>query len=140
MTISIDPEWEPSYVASPGWTKRPVIVANIAFLIPGGVTGSIRMLVVILDSVFGFRLHVDRGKTNGKTTAAAVAFAARQAGVPQHRKRARDGQPDSRMSRVGRLILRPIERLEYSFLFGASHARSTVCHREYKVVALLYRI
>jgi phosphatidylglycerol lysyltransferase len=33
------PEWEPSYLVSPGGTKRPLIVANIATLISGGASG-----------------------------------------------------------------------------------------------------
>ena len=33
------PEWEPSYLVSPGGTRRPVIIANIAALISGGATG-----------------------------------------------------------------------------------------------------
>ncbi|CAN5910926.1 hypothetical protein BH11GEM2_BH11GEM2_28530 [soil metagenome] len=33
------PEWEPSYLVSPGGTKRPMIVANIAALISGGTSG-----------------------------------------------------------------------------------------------------
>jgi phosphatidylglycerol lysyltransferase len=36
------PEWEPSYLASPGGTKRPLIVANIATLISGGASGVVR--------------------------------------------------------------------------------------------------
>lgn len=36
------PEWEPSYLVSPGGTKRPMIIANIASLISGGATGLIR--------------------------------------------------------------------------------------------------
>lgn len=36
------PEWEPSFLASPGGTKRPVIVANIASLISGGAGGLMR--------------------------------------------------------------------------------------------------
>jgi phosphatidylglycerol lysyltransferase len=36
------PEWEPSYLVSPGGIKRPVIVASIASLISGGATGLIR--------------------------------------------------------------------------------------------------
>jgi phosphatidylglycerol lysyltransferase len=36
------PEWEPSYLVSPGGIKRPVIVASIASLISGGPTGLIR--------------------------------------------------------------------------------------------------
>ena len=33
------PEWEPSYLVSPGGTRRPMIIANIATLISGGATG-----------------------------------------------------------------------------------------------------
>ena len=33
------PEWEPSYLVSPGGMRRPVIVASIASLISGGPTG-----------------------------------------------------------------------------------------------------
>ena len=33
------PEWEPNYLVSPGGTKRPIIVANIAALISGGASG-----------------------------------------------------------------------------------------------------
>ena len=36
------PEWEPSYLVSPGGIKRPVIVASIASLISGGPKGLIR--------------------------------------------------------------------------------------------------
>lgn len=36
------PEWEPSYLVSPGGIRRPVIVASIASLISGGATGLIR--------------------------------------------------------------------------------------------------
>ena len=36
------PEWEPSYLVSPGGIRRPVIVASIASLISGGPTGLIR--------------------------------------------------------------------------------------------------
>jgi phosphatidylglycerol lysyltransferase len=36
------PEWEPSYLASAGGTKRPLIVANIATLISGGANGVVR--------------------------------------------------------------------------------------------------
>ena len=36
------PEWEPSYLVSPGGIRRPVIVANIASLISGGAAGLIR--------------------------------------------------------------------------------------------------
>ncbi len=33
------PEWEPSYLVSPGGTKRPIIVANIAALVSSGAYG-----------------------------------------------------------------------------------------------------
>jgi phosphatidylglycerol lysyltransferase len=33
------PEWEPAYLVSPGGTKRPIILANIASLISGGFGG-----------------------------------------------------------------------------------------------------
>ena len=36
------PEWEPSYLVSPGGIRRPVVVAGIASLISGGPTGLIR--------------------------------------------------------------------------------------------------
>ncbi len=36
------PEWEPSYLVSPGGIRRPVIVASIASLISGGAAGLIR--------------------------------------------------------------------------------------------------
>jgi phosphatidylglycerol lysyltransferase len=36
------PEWEPSYLVSPGGIKRPVIVASVASLISGGPTGLVR--------------------------------------------------------------------------------------------------
>ena len=36
------PEWEPSYLVSPGGIRRPVIVASIASLISGGAAGVIR--------------------------------------------------------------------------------------------------
>ena len=36
------PEWEPSYLASPGGMRRPVIVASIASLISGGAAGLVR--------------------------------------------------------------------------------------------------
>lgn len=36
------PEWEPSYLVSPGGIRRPVIVASIASLVSGGPTGLIR--------------------------------------------------------------------------------------------------
>jgi phosphatidylglycerol lysyltransferase len=36
------PEWEPSYLASAGGTKRPLIVANIASLVSGGASGVLR--------------------------------------------------------------------------------------------------
>jgi phosphatidylglycerol lysyltransferase len=36
------PEWEPSYLVSPGGIKRPVIVASIASLISGGPAGLVR--------------------------------------------------------------------------------------------------
>lgn len=36
------PEWEPSYLVSPGGIRRPVIVASIASLISGGAGGLIR--------------------------------------------------------------------------------------------------
>ena len=35
------PEWEPSYLASPGGIRRPMIVASIASLISGGAAGLI---------------------------------------------------------------------------------------------------
>ena len=36
------PDWEPSYLVSPGGIKRPVIVASIASLISGGPAGLVR--------------------------------------------------------------------------------------------------
>jgi phosphatidylglycerol lysyltransferase len=36
------PEWEPTYLVSPGGTRRPVIMANIAALISGGIRGAFR--------------------------------------------------------------------------------------------------
>jgi phosphatidylglycerol lysyltransferase len=36
------PEWEPSYLASPGGVKRPLIVANIASLVSSGTGGVLR--------------------------------------------------------------------------------------------------
>jgi len=36
------PEWEPSYLVSPGGIKRPVIVASVASRISGGAAGMIR--------------------------------------------------------------------------------------------------
>lgn len=36
------PEWEPNYLVSPGGTKRPLIVANIAALVAGGAGGVLR--------------------------------------------------------------------------------------------------
>ena len=36
------PEWEPSYLVSPGGIKRPVIVASVASLISGGPAGLVR--------------------------------------------------------------------------------------------------
>ena len=33
------PEWEPSYLVSPGGRRRPIIAANIASLVSGGMTG-----------------------------------------------------------------------------------------------------
>jgi phosphatidylglycerol lysyltransferase len=33
------PVWEPRYLASPGGALRPVILANIAALIAGGIEG-----------------------------------------------------------------------------------------------------
>lgn len=36
------PEWEPSYLISPGGTKRPLVLAHIASLISGGVSGAIQ--------------------------------------------------------------------------------------------------
>ena len=36
------PEWEPSYLVSPGGTRRPIAVANIATLIAGGRAGLVR--------------------------------------------------------------------------------------------------
>jgi phosphatidylglycerol lysyltransferase len=36
------PEWEPRYLVSPGGTKRPIIVANIATLIAGSAAGIVR--------------------------------------------------------------------------------------------------
>lgn len=36
------PEWEPSYLVSPGGIKRPVIVAGVASLISGGAAGLVR--------------------------------------------------------------------------------------------------
>jgi phosphatidylglycerol lysyltransferase len=37
-----DPVWEPKYLASPGGLARPRILANVATLISGGVTGIVR--------------------------------------------------------------------------------------------------
>ena len=36
------PEWEPSYLVSPGGTKRPIVLANIASLVSGGLGGVFR--------------------------------------------------------------------------------------------------
>ena len=36
------PEWEPSYLVSPGGTRRPIAIANIATLISGGGAGLVR--------------------------------------------------------------------------------------------------
>lgn len=36
------PEWEPMYLLSPGGVKRPLILANIARLVSGGVTDVFR--------------------------------------------------------------------------------------------------
>jgi phosphatidylglycerol lysyltransferase len=36
------PEWEPSYLVSPGGTRRPMIIANIAALIAGSARGIVR--------------------------------------------------------------------------------------------------
>lgn len=36
------PEWEPSYLVSPGGTRRPIVLANIASLISGGFRGVFR--------------------------------------------------------------------------------------------------
>ena len=36
------PDWEPSYLVSPGGTRRPIAIANIAALISGGGAGVIR--------------------------------------------------------------------------------------------------
>jgi phosphatidylglycerol lysyltransferase len=36
------PDWEPSYLVSPGGIKRPVIVASVASLISGGPAGLVR--------------------------------------------------------------------------------------------------
>jgi phosphatidylglycerol lysyltransferase len=37
-----DPVWEPRYLASPGGLARPRILANVATLISGGITGIVR--------------------------------------------------------------------------------------------------
>jgi len=37
-----DPEWEPRYMAVPGGIALPVILANVASLISGGITGVVR--------------------------------------------------------------------------------------------------
>ncbi|BFI95712.1 MAG: bifunctional lysylphosphatidylglycerol flippase/synthetase MprF [Rhodanobacter sp.] len=37
-----DPEWEPRYMAVPGGIALPVILANVAGLISGGITGVVR--------------------------------------------------------------------------------------------------
>ena len=37
-----DPVWEPTYLASPGGLARPRILANVATLISGGITGIVR--------------------------------------------------------------------------------------------------
>ncbi len=36
------PDWEPTYLVSPGGTKRPIILANIASVISGGMGGVFR--------------------------------------------------------------------------------------------------
>jgi phosphatidylglycerol lysyltransferase len=36
------PEWEPSYLVSPGGTRRPVVLANVASLISGSLGGVFR--------------------------------------------------------------------------------------------------
>jgi phosphatidylglycerol lysyltransferase len=36
------PEWEPTYLVSPGGAKRPIILANISTLISGSVCGAVR--------------------------------------------------------------------------------------------------
>ena len=36
------PVWEPKYLASPGGALRPIILANIASLIAGGLEGVVR--------------------------------------------------------------------------------------------------
>jgi len=36
------PTWEPTYLVSSGGTKRPLILANIASLISGSLTGTFR--------------------------------------------------------------------------------------------------
>src|SRR3977135_2498737 len=35
------PEWEPTYMVSPGGAKRPIILASISALISGSVRGAI---------------------------------------------------------------------------------------------------
>jgi phosphatidylglycerol lysyltransferase len=37
-----DPVWEPRYLASPGGLALPRILANVAALISGGITGIVR--------------------------------------------------------------------------------------------------
>ena len=37
-----DPEWEPRYMAVPGGIALPMILANVASLISGGLTGVVR--------------------------------------------------------------------------------------------------
>ena len=37
-----DPEWEPTYLVSPGGTRRPIVLANIASLVSGGLGGAFR--------------------------------------------------------------------------------------------------
>lgn len=37
-----DPEWEPRYMAVPGGIALPVVLANVASLIAGGITGVVR--------------------------------------------------------------------------------------------------
>jgi phosphatidylglycerol lysyltransferase len=36
------PDWEPTYLVSPGGTARPIILANIASLISGSARGVFR--------------------------------------------------------------------------------------------------
>ena len=36
------PEWEPMYLVSPGGTRRPIVLANIASLISGSARGVFR--------------------------------------------------------------------------------------------------